>query len=158
MSTLNRLGCRLSGTERFSDYIADVRKRWWGGKHEGQCAEGLGACVDTLLDVAGSDDRTWRCCPYWQRRLTNKLNGRAFAIKCGVPVPKLYWHGKNVNDIPFASLPSNYVIKTSFGSSSKQVIPLVSGRNLFNDQFCSEKWIQQFFVKPWLKSSHTATS
>ena len=99
------------------------------------------------------DQDNWQCCPYWQRKLTNKLNGREFAIKYGVPVPELYWYGKNVDDIPFARLPSSYVIKTSFGTSSKEVLVMINGVNMLNNISLTTNEIREFFRETLLRVS-----
>src|SRR3972149_6334832 len=102
------------GIKLYSDYIEEVHHEWWGGKNEECCKDGLSYCIDNIPGKHASNDE-WHCCPYWRRRLTNKLIGRAFAIKNRVPVPELYWYGKNIDEIPFDILPPSYVIKTSFG-------------------------------------------
>lgn len=132
------------GVELYSDYIEDVVDAWWGGEHEDCCTNGLGACIDNILKQDDDIDQ-WRCCPYWRRKLTNKLSAREFAIRYEVPAPELYWFGRDVNKIPFDELPPAYVIKASFGTSAKQVIPIIDGRNVFDNTSCPPETIKQFF-------------
>jgi len=132
------------GIKFYSDYIKEISDNWWSGNHIDSCKEGLSICIDTVPRHDDTNEK-WQCCPYWQRRLTNKLTAREFAIKCDVPVPDLYWYGKHVDDIPFDRLPSEYVIKTSFGASAKQVIPIKAGTNLFNNEQCCRDMIKEYF-------------
>ena len=77
-------------------------------------------------------DSDWRCCPYWQRKLSNKWNAREFAIRCGVDVPRLYWAGRNLSSIPFGSLPDAFVIRATFGSGAQNVLTLDRGLDLLS--------------------------
>jgi len=126
------------------DYIIETNRDWWGGKNEGYCEKSLSVCIDTLFNRDAPEDK-FHCCAYWQRRLTNKLSAREFAIKHGVPVPELYWYGKDVRDIPFKTIGPKYVIKTSFGSASKDVLVIVDGLNLFDNKPYDEEKIREFF-------------
>ena len=49
----------------------------------------------------------FKCCPLWQRKLSNKWNSRILAEKLCIPVPDLYWHGmgKDIDKIPFDTFP-----------------------------------------------------
>ena len=126
------------------DYIIETNRDWWGGKNEGYCEKSLSVCIDTIFS-RDSSEKEFRCCSHWQRRLTNKLSAREFAIKYGVPVPKLYWYGKDVTDIPFSKIGSKYVIKTSFGTASKDVLLMVDGLNLLDNKPYDEEKIREFF-------------
>ena len=126
------------------DYIMETNRDWWGGNNDDHCKNGLGICVDTIFSRDSSEEQ-FRCCSRWQRRLTNKLNAREFAIKYGVPVPELYWYGKDITAIPFNKIGSKYVIKTSFGTASKDVLVIVDGLNLFDNKPYDEEKIREFF-------------
>lgn len=141
--TVNQFG-RVLGIRLFSNCVKDVIDTWWGDEHNADCKDGLSICIDTVYRSRDNDDK-WHCCPYWHRKLTNKLTAREFAIRYGVPVPALYWYGKDVDEIHFDELPSRYVIKTSFGTSSKHVIPIVDGKNAFTEKSCSPEWLRDFF-------------
>jgi hypothetical protein len=91
-----------------------------------ECRNGL---VDDFADAT-----KWRCCPLWQRKLSNKLNAKTFARAQGVKTATLYWAGKRAADMPFEELPDSYVVKTSTGWSSKQVAPLLNGINLLTNR------------------------
>lgn len=132
------------GIKFFRDYVEEVTEAWWGGVHEDSCRNNLSVCVDTVFRHK-DDEGVLRCCPYWHRRLTNKLTGREFALRYGVPVPTLYWAGKSVDEIPFQRLPSDFVIKTSFGASGKQVLVVQGWRNLFTGNPLTVKDVKEFF-------------
>ena len=143
---------KFLGIHLYSDYVDEIHATWWNKKKQKSCINSLSDCIDRICKHDDSEDQ-WHCCPYWHRRLTNKLSARELAIKYGIPVPELYWYGKNVNDIPFEKLPSRYVIKTSFGTSAEQVIPIIDGRNMFTDKESSRKEIKQFFDKIMQKTA-----
>ena len=111
----------------YSELIKQRFKEWFIQEHPG--IHSKSECKDKLLNQYDSDE-LWHCCPFWQRKLSNKLNARQFAIKCGVQVPKLYWHGKDPADIPFQDLPTDYVVKTSTGWSSNEVLVLKGGHSV----------------------------
>lgn len=133
---------KFLGRRYYCDYIKETHVKWWGEGCQVYCKQGLSKCIDTLQP---DNNNNWQCCPFWQRKLTNKMQARDFVIRNNVPVPELYWYGKNVDDIPFDKLPASYVIKTSFGASSEQVIPICNGRNIFNNQEYSPEQIREFF-------------
>lgn len=80
------------------------------------------------------DLSAWRCCRLWQRKLNNKLNAKVFVAAHGISVAQLYWKGKTSEEIPFDALPDEYVVKTSTGWSSRQVVPIVNGVNVFTNR------------------------
>lgn len=95
--------------------IMHRRRVWWRDQHKGVHS------VDDCLRTSALD----RCCPFWQRKLEDKLLSRQFAQALGVPVPKLLWSGKDPRDTPFAQLEARrlpYVIKCSRGEFGKQVL------------------------------------
>jgi len=128
----------------WEDYIIETNRDWWEGNNDDHCKNGLGICVDTIFSRDSSGEQ-FSCCARWQRRLTNKLSAREFAIKYGVPVPELYWYGKDVTDIPFNTIGSKYVIKTSFGTASKDVLVMVDGVNLLDNKPYDAEKIREFF-------------
>lgn len=74
----------------------------------------------------------WRDAPNWQRKLSNKANSREFAAKFGSRLPDLYFKGADVENIDFASLPKNYVIRPTIGFGSAMVFVMKEGENLFD--------------------------
>jgi TupA-like ATPgrasp len=77
--------------------------------------------------VSASDDEArWKCCDHWQRKLSNKLNAKAFAQRHGVQVAQLLWNGP-VDRIPYGHLPGCYVLKLSNGTGGEQVIAVSEG-------------------------------
>jgi hypothetical protein len=90
--------------------------------------------MHTLLTPEAPEAR-WRCCPRWHRKLTNKWNSRAFAVKHGCRVPELYWHGTDVERLPFSELPEAYVVRPMWGTFlCRSTCVMSNGRNLMNDR------------------------
>ncbi|WP_407427386.1 ATP-grasp fold amidoligase family protein [Arcticibacter sp.] len=83
---------------------------------------------------AGLPLEQWMEGPHWQRKLSNKYNAREFAKLNGCRVPDLYWKGRHIDDIDFASLPDQYVIRPTIGKCSKGVYVLDNGLNLFDQK------------------------
>ena len=87
-------------------------------------------CTRTLsLDLL-KQKKNWFCCPYWRRKFSNKYNTRLFAQLLNIPMAKLYWHGNYPNKIPFETLPINYIIRPTSGSSSQGVFVMKNGIDL----------------------------
>lgn len=63
----------------------------------------------------------------WQRQLANKVTAKLFALRAGVPVPKLYWLGDNYRLLPPQNLPDTFVMKPLYGHSGQGVIPVENG-------------------------------
>jgi hypothetical protein len=108
-------------------YRARIRSRhqeFWGGPD----AELI---RNTIMD-AEDDLKDWKNVKHWQRKLSNKHNAREFASKFGCKVPQLFWEGREVETINFASLPKNYVIRPTIGHSSNYVFVMKDGYNLFD--------------------------
>ncbi|WP_315867303.1 ATP-grasp fold amidoligase family protein [Pseudomonas sp. JV414] len=101
-------------------------------------------CESERLKSTDSDDQ-WQCCNFWQRKLSNKLNAKEFASKFGVRVAKLYWEGGNASDIPFANFPDTYVIKTSNGTASREVVPVRRGWDVLRNQSASSELVRTFY-------------
>ena len=111
----------------FADMISKRQKDLWSPQ---VCnIHGPKECEHELL-TRTDDLFRWMCCPKWQRKLSNKLNAKEFASKCGVRTAELYWFGDSPQKIPFAHLPDSFTVKLSNGSGSKQVIPVSRGRDL----------------------------
>lgn len=132
------------GKKHYSDYIEETLQAWWGGANEGLCKISLSDCIENI-PKPGDKNIKWNCCPHWHRKLTNKLTAREFVINHGIPVPELYWYGKNADEIPFDKLPRSYVIKTTFGAAAKQVIPVIDGVNAFTKEKYTPEMIREFF-------------
>jgi hypothetical protein len=76
----------------------------------------------------------WQDVPHWQRKLSNKYNSRVFASSLGCQVADLYWKGRNLDDIDFNALPSQYVIRPTIGHGSKGVYIMDGGLNHFDQK------------------------
>jgi hypothetical protein len=88
-------------------------------------------------------DERWRCCSAWQRTLSYKWNGREFAQKYGCPVPRLYWFGRKLSHLPFASLPEYYVIKPNLGFSRNNIYVMAKGTDLLRKASFSEQQLTE---------------
>jgi hypothetical protein len=62
--------------------------------------------------------------------LEDKVKGRLFAQSRGVPVPKLYFVGKNFKGLNFKKLPKAYVMKTNHWSGKKAVRVVKNGKDM----------------------------
>ncbi len=91
-------------------------------------------CDCIQLTTRNAPEEEWRCCEHWIKRLRNKWNAREFALRHGVDVPELYWHGTNPKDIPFDQLPESYVVRLTKGDGSNDVFPVSQGRDLFDQR------------------------
>jgi hypothetical protein len=76
----------------------------------------------------------WRCCDHWQRSLLNKWNSREFAAMHGVAVPRLYWHGRNIAELPINSLPENFVLRSAWGTQKRGTHVFAGGLDLLDQK------------------------
>jgi len=112
-------------------FAARIRRRkrtWWGEEQDPE--HGVSECHTRLR--ADAPESAWRCCPFWPRKLSNKWNGREFARRHGVAVPELYWFGADPEAVPFGDLPDRFVLRATSGHSSKNVLVIDRGRNVFD--------------------------
>ncbi|CAD5252298.1 putative TupA-like ATPgrasp [Bosea sp. 62] len=111
----------------FSDMLLEREEELWtssAGEHTpAECETGA-----ILFDRAGN---VRRCCRHWQRLLSNKLHAKEFAQRAEVRVARLLWKGADLEAFPSELLNDNVVIKSKFGWSSRQVIPVRAGVNMF---------------------------
>ena len=110
----------------FRDRIHKREATWWNEDEPG--AHPIKEC-HALLESDAPPER-WKCCPWWQRKLSNKWNSREFAARHGLHVPELYWHGRDVDEVPFASLPDHYVVRSTTGHTRQNVLIMSEGVNL----------------------------
>jgi hypothetical protein len=101
----------------------------------------ISICKNTLLAAEDSIAK-WHCCTHWQRKLSNKLNAKAFATKLGVKVARLYWHGTTATAIPFSALPRSFVLKATTGSMADRVLPIVDGVDAFTGEALTDDEIR----------------
>lgn len=57
--------------------------------------------------------------------MTNKLRNYAFAVSHGFAVPRIFQVARSIKKIDFSQLPDRFVLKTSGGSTSHGVLPLI---------------------------------
>ncbi len=127
-------------------FIARLRQRkirWWTEEHPG--VHGPSAC-HALLHWDDPDER-WKCCPFWQRKLSNKWNGREFARRCGARVPELYWSGRDVEAVPFETLPRHYVVRSTSGSRAKNVLLMAGEKNLLDERTYTREQVNRYRLK-----------
>jgi hypothetical protein len=115
---------------------------WWQTRTPG--VHGPGSCH--ALRLAHDSEELWKCCPYWQRKLSNKWNAREFATRHRVRVPHLFWAGRDVNAIPFDQLPEAYVIRLTSGHSGMQVAVMRRGVNLLDGMAYTQEQVQARFA------------
>ena len=120
---------RPPGLVLYSERIVERHRRWIEEETPG--VHPLSECRSTFVRFDDPDE-AWKCCPFWQRKLSNKLIGKEFAIHNGVRCAEVLWKGKDVRSLRFEDLPVSYVIKTSIGWSSRQVLAMKDGRNLLD--------------------------
>lgn len=75
--------------------------------------------------------------PLWQRFMSDKYNSRRFVEQLGIKTPKLYWVGKDVDDIPWETLPKNFVVKPSRDWNSNGIFVVKNNINLLNGKTIS---------------------
>jgi hypothetical protein len=102
----------------FSDRIRARHRLWWDDVPKDAAAREHRARDMYVAAHRDDPEADWRCCPLWQRRLSNKLSAREFAVKHGCRVPELYWSGLEVDQVPLQSLPEHFVIRPARGHSS----------------------------------------
>jgi glycosyltransferase involved in cell wall biosynthesis len=90
------------GMPLFSEMIKKRNHDWWKGKK-----------------------------PVWQKKLSPKLAGRDYVEQLGMKVPKLYWKGEDVEEMPlFNQLPNKFVLKPEKGWSSNNVYCMKDGEDI----------------------------
>lgn len=108
---------------------------------------------NTRLTAADSMEQ-WQQGVNWQRKLSNKFNAREFAQKFGCRVAELYWHGRDYEAIPFATLPAAYVIRPTIGFSSNLVFLMKDSVNLMDKQPYTPSQIKEVLAAALAQSSH----
>lgn len=119
----------------FSERLTKRRELWWGQPFRWSHAHSYRDAVHRTREHFAPRSRTdpdaaWQCCPYWPRTLVNKWNSREFAQKHDCRVPVLYWQGRRIAKVPFASLPARYVIRPVWGAATSGVHVVADGQEL----------------------------
>jgi hypothetical protein len=128
----------------FSERIRLRQRELWSISDQGAHAEVCEHERRTRYDRLES----WHCCPQWQRKLSDKLNAKEFAIRSGVRVAGLLWCGMEPTEIPFDTLPLNYVVKLTNGWNGDQVIPIRDGTfDVLRSRRLSQTGISQELVR-----------
>jgi hypothetical protein len=93
----------------------------------------------------------WHCCRHWQRSLSNKWNAREFAIRHRIPVPVLYWRGRDLSRLEWEALPDRYVIRASFGHSRQAVFVVCDGMELLRSTRFRRDTARELLWKPIMR-------
>lgn len=96
----------------------------------------------------------WRGIENWQRRLSNKHNSREFAKRHRCRVPQLYWKGREVGEIPFDTLPEQYVIRPTIGHSANLVFLMDRSVNLMDKRTYAREEITETLTKALAQNPH----
>ena len=121
-------------------YLERRHALWFRTEHKN--IHSRAECQQPMSEDCTLDD--FKCCPFWQRKLSNKWNARLLAQKLGIPVPDLYWYGtaEQIDQIPFDKLPSHYVIKPTSAWSCLGVFVMKNGVNLFDQKSYTPETLQ----------------
>jgi len=130
-----------AGATAFSARVVDRKARWWSDRAS------LRLRMHRLRELnvmrrAEEPLESWRCCEHWQRTLSNKLNGRAFARRLGCRVPEVYWTGRLVGRIPWSRLPPEVVLKPLWGGGGAGVYAISGGRERIRDVAMSRETLR----------------
>lgn len=122
----------------FSARLVHRRELWWGEPFRWGRAHSYRDALHRTrerfaLRCRTEPDASWQCCPQWPRTLVNKWNSREFAQKHGCRIPDLYWHGRRIACVPFASLPTRYVIRPVWGTAMRGVHVVAHGWELLRN-------------------------
>jgi hypothetical protein len=110
----------------FSARVVGRKRRWWNERASLRTRAHRLVELNAMRSAHEPLD-AWRCCEYWQRTLSNKLNGRAFARHLGCQVPEVYWTGRRVSRIPWHRIPSEFVLKPLWGGGSHGAYAMSGG-------------------------------
>ncbi|RYY34221.1 MAG: hypothetical protein EOP46_14145 [Sphingobacteriaceae bacterium] len=119
----------LTALKPKTDYSRRIKLR-----HEKFWREPNAEDVRNTLMQATDPVEKWKDVINWQRKLSNKYNSREFAKMHGCKVANLYWKGRDIDNIDFAGLPDNYVIRPTVGHSCNAVFLMKKNFNLFDKQ------------------------
>lgn len=140
----------------FSERIQKRRLLWWRNPGTRQTIVDHLRRLEMLLVRVGSDAplSRWRRGDYWQRRLLNKRNARAFASKLNCQVPKLYWHGHLLTRAVLSSLPEQFVLKPVLGTARHGVYVMSGSRELISDRCMTSSQLFNEIVSTRGRFSH----
>lgn len=143
----------------FCDRLRQRLDVWWaqpgGWRNPSAWHRPLHRVVDThRLRSRAWPLQRWKCCDAWQRCLTNKWNAREFAAMHDVPVPQIYWCGRNLLRLPYHALPGRFAVRRAWGAGTCQTHLYVDGRELLDDRPCTPRQLQRDLLRqygPWTK-------
>ncbi len=116
----------------FSERIRRRKQLWWRSSDTGQTIVDHLKRLEMILVRVDSDAplSRWKKGEHWQRRLLNKRNSKAFAVKFNCRVPELYWQGHLLTRSVLSSLPEQFVLKPVLGAARKGVYVISGAREL----------------------------
>lgn len=78
----------------------------------------------------------------------DKYEARGYIEKSGYGkyLPKLYWHGTSVDEIPFESLPESFVIKSTSGSGNNIIVHNKAELNIIKTKKTIKKWLKEKYL------------
>ena len=123
----------------FSERLRRRMSEWWGMPGGWRNAASWRRPLHRLVERHQLRHRTWplsrwHCCDHWQRSLLNKWNSREFAAMHGVAVPRLYWHGRRIADLPIDSLPENFVLRSAWSTQKRGTQVFAGGLELLDQR------------------------
>lgn len=121
--------------QRFEYLIQKRHKKFWKARNAERVR-------NTMMNASDPIEK-WKDVKNWQRKLSNKYNAREFALKHDCKVAKLYWKGRDYNNIDFDKLPENYVIKPTVGHSCGLVFLMKNSCNLMDKKTYSPEKIKE---------------
>ncbi|MEJ7685393.1 MAG: ATP-grasp fold amidoligase family protein [Segetibacter sp.] len=132
-------GRPVKGHGKFSKRIKNRHRTFWKSSD----AEII---RNTVMNASDLLDK-WKDVKNWQRKLSNKNNAREFAKKHGCRVPEIYWRGRDIDNINFNNLPSQFVLKPTIGCSSKLVFLMNDKFNFMNNLSYSKKELTKIMAE-----------
>ena len=119
----NDIKCRF-GYRKFPDriYFRDKMDKFYTNRSE----------LELRVMSASDPLEKWKDVENWRYKLDDKYNAREFVKKFGCSLPELYYHGNDVEEIDFNSLPKDFVVKPNRASSARGVYVIRNGINAFD--------------------------
>lgn len=127
-------GRRVKGNGEFSKRIKHRHATFWNAADAEQVRNTIMQATDPI--------EQWQDVVNWQRKFSNKYNSREFAKLHDCRVAKLYWKGRDINQLTFAELPDQYVIRPTIGHSCGLVFLMNKSVNLLDKQNYTESLIK----------------
>ncbi len=81
-------------------------------------------------------------------KCADKFKAREYIEETGFGqyLPKLYWHGDNVEDIPFERLPNSFVLKSTSGSGNNIIVRDKNKLDIKKTKDTIKKWLKEKYL------------